>query len=260
MKEEVYFLNLIVPLDLKDPPKWYSMRIQQQMQGPYVISWSVLLHYFDENTEAFSTHNNAINNGGAMDLYGNTDINFKGNSSVEFANNMAVREGGACVWFSNVTFADNATIEFNTNTAPYGGAVALLDDYNAAFQTAKIVFTNNEETCGGAIACEYIDGGRLSFDFERVGVLRFCNNTASIWGNPILIDQIPEICNKSRLSVCIALQGVTYMDELQSELMQHITTAPYNIILQTISGYVYDFLDNLIPRETQIDVQIKVAI
>ena len=95
---------------------------------------------FDENTEAFFTHNNATNNGGAMDLYGNTDINFKGNSSVKFANNMAVREEGACVWFSNVTFTDSATIEFNTNAAPYSGAVALLDDYYAAFQTAKIVF------------------------------------------------------------------------------------------------------------------------
>ena len=239
---------------------------------------------FDENSETFFNRNNATNNGGAMDLYGNTDIVFKGNSSVNFANNMANSFGGGCVWFSNVTFADNATIEFISNAAPYGGAVALLDEYHTVFQTAQLIFTNNEAAYGGAILCEFSDGGKLRFDMQRVGVISFYNNTALIWGSSMLIDDIPKACNKSCLIK--ELQGITYMDELQHELTQYITTAPYDVVLQTtqhtticaefdesyndcteyhinnvmlgqevsIKGCVYDYLGNLIPRETQFDI------
>ena len=240
---------------------------------------------FDENSETFFNRNNATNNGGAMDLYGNTDIVFKGNSSVNFANNTANSFGGASVWFSNVTFADNATIKFISNATPYGGAVALLDEYHTVFQTAQLIFTNNEATYGGAILCEFSDGGKLHFDMQRDGIISFYNNTASIWGNSMLIDDIPKACNKSCLIE--ELQGITYMDELQHELTQYITTAPYEVVLQTtqhttictefdesdndcteyhinnvmlgqevsIKGCVYDYLGNLIPRETQFDIQ-----
>ena len=239
---------------------------------------------FDENCETFFIRNNATNNGGAMDLYGNTDIIFKGNSSVNFANNMANREGGACVWFSNVTFAHNATVMFNTNTAPYGGAVALLDQFHVVFQTANLVFTNNEANYGGATACEFSDGGKLRFDMQRIGVLNFYNNIALIWGNSMLIDDIPESCNKSCLIE--ELQGITYMGKLQRDIAQHITTAPYKVIMEAkqhpiictefdeeyndcteyhindvmlgqvvpLKTYVYDYLDNLTPREIQFEI------
>ena len=240
---------------------------------------------FDESTEALFMRNHASNNGGAMDLHGNTDIVFKGNCYINYAKNVGLGHGGACVWFSKVSFMDNATINFTSNTADHGGAIALLDKYNAVFQNAQIIFSNNTASYGGAILCEYSDGGKLHFDMQEVGEISFYNNTALIWGNSMLIDDIPETCNKSCLIE--ELKSITYMDKKQqNELIQHITTAPYKIELQTqqitiictdfegvyndcteyhvhdvmlgqqlsLKGYVYDFLDNVIPRETQANI------
>ena len=238
---------------------------------------------FDGNTEVLFMRNNASNNGGAMYLY---NIAFKGNSYVNFVKNTALGEGGACAYFSSVSFMDNANVNFTSNTAVYGGAVALFDKFYATFQKAKVIFTNNMANYGGAILCDFSSGGRLSFDMQRDGGLNFYNNTALIWGNSISIDDIPNACNKSCLNE--RLQGIAYMEDVQ----QHITTAPYKIALQTeshqhtiictefddayndctnyhvsdvmlgqkvsLKGYVYDFVDNLIPRETQIDIKSQI--
>ena len=100
----------------------------------------------------------------------------------------------------------------------------------------------------------------------------------------MLIDDIPETCNRSCLIE--EIQVITYMNDLQSELTQHITTAPYKVVLQTkqftatciefdeayddcaeyhingvmlgqeisLKGCVYDYLDNFIPIEMHFEI------
>ena len=158
---------------------------------------------FDDNTEVSFMHNCAGNNGGAIDLYSNTNITFKGNSHVTFESNDASAEGGACAYFSTVSFMDHAIINFKLNTArKNGGAVALLGKFNVTFEKAKLIFRNNTASYGGAILGELSEGGKVNFDMQRIGEIAFHNNSASIHGNSMLIDIIPDTitCNKGCLT------------------------------------------------------------
>ena len=132
---------------------------------------------FDENTTVSFIHNHASNNGGAMYLYIDANIIFKGNSMVIFDENTASTEGEAFTCFSIVSFMDTVTINFTNNKAEKnGGEIALLNKFNITFEKAKCTFSNNTASYGGAILSELSEGANIlikNFIMQGSGTITF---------------------------------------------------------------------------------------
>ena len=249
----------------------------------------------DENTTVFFIHNQAGDNGGAMYLYTDANIIFKGNSMVIFNKNTASAKGGALACFSTVSFMDNVTINFINNKAEKnGGAIALLNKFNITFEKAKITFSNNTAGYGGAILSELSEGGNINFNMQTSGTITFDNNTALTRGNSMLID-IPMRYNKSINRLTNNLIGIDNIDmELKKHIntppynikleapqrtlfctecdddtctnydgnASNTCTAYYMPGTQvmfgedvTLTGCLYDFLNNTIPGKTDLVIQ-----
>ena len=243
---------------------------------------------FNINTRVTFVHNVAELRGGAMDLYNDGQINYKGSSLVKFDDNTASNLGGVYICYSAVSVTDNATVNFLKNKAEIGGAIALSPRCNITFKNAQVTFSNNIASYGAAIWMNIIDkGGKINFDMHKDGKITFYNNTALIRGNSILMD-IKNTCNKSCfIEQVLGITNISQLDEQQVELKGHIATSPYKIALQDIKGnplicnklddiyydcksyylkdvmlgqevsmkvLVYDYLNNFIPVEAAYEI------
>ena len=245
---------------------------------------------FNENTRVAFMHNVAKFNGGAMALSDNANFVFKGNSNVSFDNNTALNLGGAYACHSAITFIENATVHFVENKAELGGAIALTLNYNVTFGKAQVTFSNNTANYGAAIWMNVTDTrGKINFDMQRVGAINFYNNTALVLGNSIFMD-IKCTLNKSFFTeklLGITNCNISQLDKQQDGLKKHISTSPYNIVLQDMEGkplichelhnvtcdcksyylndvmlghevfmkgLVHDYINNSIPLETSFEI------
>ena len=187
---------------------------------------------FDENTNVLFMHNSVVGHGGAMDLFDDATVVFKGSSTIAFDSNTASLNGGACTFHSHVSFMDNAVIDFTNNKAKYsGGAIIFLGNYTVTFHKAEVTFSNNMAISGGAVLCEFSEGGYINL----IGAINFYNNMASL-GSSMLINSIPSTCSKHCFTEQV--QGITssstsIVNDVQQKLKEHITTDAYKMVLQS---------------------------
>ena len=130
--------------------------------------------YFDDSSYTVFSSNNATNGGAIHASNGNTNINFKENSSAVFSNNSAGHDGGA-LNTGSISFDDNCSAVFSNNIANDGGAILILYSNSIiSFKgNSKSVFSNNTASNGGSIHTIH---GHL--DFKGTSITVFSNNNA----------------------------------------------------------------------------------
>ena len=142
--------------------------------------------YSNVNFEGNSTtvfSDNIADYGGGIFVVDSSNIFFQGSSNIVFSNNNAADYGGGIYigLFSNVFFQGNSNTVLSNNTAEYGGGIFIdSESYSiVSFQeNSNTVFSNNTADYGGGIYI--IDSSNILF--QKTSTTVFSNNTANYGG------------------------------------------------------------------------------
>ena len=101
-------------------------------------------------------NNTAFAFGGAIDIYRNSDVTFKENCNINFANNSGTFGGSISINRNSlIEFTDNSLASFNHNHAGYGGAIFVALKSGIRFKgdlSSNITFKCNIANYGGALS------------------------------------------------------------------------------------------------------------
>ena len=139
---------------------------------------------FKRSTHMFS--DNEGDDGGAIYLKKNSQVEFWGGTLVQFERNQAQGNGGAIfVEDSAILFKSLASVTFTNNTGYNGGALALIDNSHISLQTSFQVqfLQNHAKRYGGAIYLndynvEIFNKGELPSCFFTVESYRFAQTSS----------------------------------------------------------------------------------
>ena len=137
-------------------------------------------------------NNSAKGYGGALVIYGSSEVKFL-SEKVSFSNNNCSLDGGAMavfdvsVIFSSVNEAQNST-EFYENCASRLGGAIFCDGCNLFFKS-NAIFIENTASCGGAISITFNSQLTLYPDYTSY----FIRNHAGTTGGALQVDD-PDAC------------------------------------------------------------------
>ena len=171
-------------------------------------------------------NNNAIL-GGAMHAYNGTNVTTAENSTLTFSMNNAKMGGSIYVTSSDINFIGNSSINFYDNRAwQDGGAVYLNNPFSITFENhTKLTFSHNTASdYGGAIYSKIADSNMTFYTTN----FKFYGNSAKTAGKSVFIN-VPTSCNNSCLRSSIL--GINKETLQHSQLNKHITTSPSKLEL-----------------------------
>ena len=160
-----------------------------QIKGGAIDVYSNSTVTFKRNsTVSFNNNSAQVNKGGAMVINRNSTVTFEGNSTVMFNNNSAQVKGGAMTIYSNstITFEGNSTVSFNNNRAQCGGGVNVETYSIVRFEVnSSVTFNSNNAHSGGAVyASEHSE-----ITFRGNSTILFTDNSANVQdGGAMMID------------------------------------------------------------------------
>ena len=130
--------------------------------------------------------NEAVENGGAVDISGNANVTFTGVTFGE-NNNVNTAENGGAVSIRGGTANFTGSV-FKCNHADNGGAVYILDGRNATFNgSGSVMFEQNYADNGGAIYLA--DDANAQLNIAGTSYLTFKDNYSSLNGGAIYATQ-----------------------------------------------------------------------
>ena len=155
-------------------------------EGPVIYLNHQDLYLYGE----FLFKENTAENGAGMFVTNNSHVYFDKDSSVEFSQNIARKNGGAIYLSNNSTILLGRTSNFTNNQASgYGGAIALYNNCNIENNFSALFLNNDATHSGGAISirhyCTVALGQNSTFNNNTAnngGAMALYNNSGVING------------------------------------------------------------------------------
>ena len=172
--------------------------------GGALYIWPNSIIIFKGNSSVTIINNQADDDGGALYIWDNSDVTFKGNSTVTINNNHAVYGGAFYIGdYSNVTFEGNSSVTVRNNLAhDVGGALYIRDYPSVTFKGNSTVAISNNQAydVGGAL---YIrNHGAVTF--KEGSTVTISNNLVGNDGGALYIRDLSDVTFKGNSTVTIS--------------------------------------------------------
>ena len=167
--------------------------------------------------------NTASYDGGAVYINDNSDLTFKGNSTITIHDNQ-VRTGGAIYIrdFSDITFEGHCKVTISNNEANEGGAIFIKENSDLKFKgSTTLAIKNNQVKRYSAGAIEILYNSNLIAEGNSTVIIN--NNNATTYGGAFYISRKSEVTIEGHSTLTI------YNNQANEGGAIHIT---YNSVLK----------------------------
>ena len=198
--------------------------------------------------------NSASQYGSAIHSFDNSQVVFKGKSSVTFSNNFVSSNvidlwlGGTVFSENNgyVSFQENSFTLFSNNSADFGAAIFSLYNSSVTFKDqSKVMFNSNIAQHCGVITCAVFS----TVSYNDHTIVTFINNTATNNGGAIVCSQPSQISFKGNSTVTFDVNiadngGALYSANSTVIVKDASTVLFYNNTARRSGGVGYFSLDS----------------
>ena len=158
----------------------------------YIDFWCVVT--FKGNSTVTFNSNTVQDSGGAVHINHRSTVKFKESSLVKFNNNSANLGGSVFIKLSEVFIGGNSSIKFATNTALQDGGAIYLNDHSNYTLLDNSIVAFHHNTAGGYGGAMYILLKESSINFNSSDI-SFHNNMAGTAQNSLYINVLKTVNN-----------------------------------------------------------------